>query len=237
MRQNFIRGQKFTLDPINIISSLYRPFIKKKVYFSKELNEVQYLQPYLFFNNSYNQMICFTDAGSQKPFMVLASNQIVDCHLVGAACAAQCLPLYRYDEHGNRIDNITDWGLKQFQTHYQDTTITKEDIFHYTYSVLHNPEYRDKYELNLKRDFPRLPFYDDFFQWVNWGKQLMELHINYETVEPYSLKRIDIALDKPKPKLKADKPNGKIILDDVTTLENVPSLAWEYRLGNRSALE
>ena len=68
-------------------------------------------------------------------------------------------PLYRYDKEGKRIDNITDWGLKQIQTHYQDSTITKIDIFHYTYAVLHNPAYRTKYELNLKREFPRLPYY------------------------------------------------------------------------------
>ena len=66
----------------------------------------------------------------------------------------------------------------------------------------------------------------------------MDLHINYETVEPYSLKRLDIPTDKtPKPKLKADKIANKIILDDVTTLENIPKITWEYKLGNRSALE
>ncbi|MDB9447131.1 type ISP restriction/modification enzyme, partial [Anabaena sp. CS-542/02] len=135
----------------------------------------------------------------------------------------------------------TDWGLEQIQTHYQDTTITKIDIFHYTYGVLHNPEYRQKYELNLKRDFPRLPLYNNFPQWVDWGKQLMDLHINYETVIPYKLSRVDISLKdnqaKPKPKLKADKTQGSIILDDVTTLQGVPSIAWEYMLGNRCALE
>ena len=138
-------------------------------------------------------------------------------------------------------DNITDWGLEQFQNHYNNSSITKDDIFHYTYAVLHNPEYRQKYELNLKREFPRLPFYDDFYQWVNWGMLLMDLHINYEIVAPYPLKRIDIPLEKsdvsPKVKLKADKTKGRIILDDVTTLEGVPKQAWEYRLGNRSALE
>jgi predicted helicase len=56
--------------------------------------------------------------------------------------------------------------------------ITKENIFHYVYAVLHNPAYRQKYEQNLKRDFPRIPFYDDFFQWVEWGQKLMDLHIN-----------------------------------------------------------
>jgi hypothetical protein len=70
--------------------------------------------------------------------------------------------------------------------------ITKEDIFYYVYGVLHNPEYRSKYELNLKREFPRIPFYDDFYQWVNWGKKLMDLHLNYSSIELYNLKRIDV---------------------------------------------
>ena len=68
--------------------------------------------------------------------------------------------------------------------------ITKEDIFHYVYAVLHNPAYRKKYELNLKREFPRIPFYKDFWQWAKWGKQLMDLHINYEDAKPYPLKVI-----------------------------------------------
>ncbi len=117
-------------------------------------------------------------------------------------------------------------------------TITKLDIFHYTYAILHHPAYRTKYELNLKREFPRLPFYEDFHQWVSWGKALMDLHLNYETIEPYGLKRVEIATkDSPKAKLKADKTNGVISLDDNTQLTDVPAIAWEYKLGNRSALE
>ena len=109
-----------------------------------------------------------------------------------------------------QIRNITDWGLQQFQNRYQlnessspvcyaaskeiredfkldaaaKGEITKEDIFYYTYAVLHNPAYRKKYELNLKRAFPRIPFYDNFFQCRDWGKKLMELHMNYESVQP-----------------------------------------------------
>ncbi|BBC23928.1 helicase domain protein [Pseudanabaena sp. ABRG5-3] len=116
--------------------------------------------------------------------------------------------------------------------------ITKLDIFHYTYAVLHHPAYRTKYELNLKREFPRLPFYEDFHQWASWGKALMDLHLNYETIEPYGLQRVEIATkDIPKAKLKADKTNGVISLDDNTQLTDVPAIAWEYKLGNRSALE
>ncbi|WP_442936414.1 type ISP restriction/modification enzyme [Nostoc sp.] len=185
-----------------------------------------------------NKYIVIPGLASPKNFHSLASKNIIDLNCLPAGC--QCLPLYRYDKDGNRIDNITDWGLAQFQTHYGDSTIIKLDIFHYTYAVLHNPGYRTKYEINLKREFPCIPFYDDFHQWVNWGKQLMDLHINYETVQPYFLKRIDLPLAKnrtPKAKLKADAVNGTIILDDVTTLEDVPKIAWEYRLGNRCALE
>jgi len=117
-------------------------------------------------------------------------------------------------------------------------TVTKLDIFHYTYAVLHHPAYRTKYELNLKREFPRLPFYADFHQWATWGKALMELHLNYEAIEPYRLTHQDIASkDKPKAKLKADKTQGIITLDENTQLTDVPALAWDYKLGNRSALE
>ncbi|MGB3189487.1 MAG: type ISP restriction/modification enzyme [Limnoraphis sp.] len=111
-------------------------------------------------------------------------------------------------------------------------------MFHYTYAVLHHPAYRSKYELNLKREFPRLPFYPNFHQWVNWGKALMNLHLNYETIEPYGLTRSELkSIATPKPKLKADKTKGVIILDDNTQLTDVPAIAWEYKLGNRSALE
>jgi predicted helicase len=168
--------------------------------------------------------------------------------------ATQMFPFYTYDKQGNRLDNLTDWGLQQFQTNYNDQSITKENIFHYVYAVLHNPAYRKKYELNLKRDFPRIPFYEDFGKWAAWGKALMELHIDYETVKPYPLSETGLSGLKDeqdentkscksqnscnlKPKLKADKETGIIVLDEATTLSGVPPEAWLYKLGNRSALE
>jgi predicted helicase len=111
------------------------------------------------------------------------------------------------------------------------------------YAVLHNPAYRKKYELNLKREFPRIPFYDDFYQWAKWGERLMNLHINYETVEPFELRitcnasRVTCNESIPKPKLKTNKEAGIIIIDEQTELHGTPAIAWEYKLGNRSALE
>jgi predicted helicase len=181
-------------------------------------------------------MINISGLSLLKPFHTLATNFIPDYDFLEKT---QCLPLYRYDKDGNRIANITDWGLEQFVNHYNDKDITKENIFHYVYAVLHNPAYRNKYELNLKREFPRIPFYKNFHQWVAWGQSLIDLHINYESIKPYPLQLVT-AMDinpLPKSKLKADKELGGIVLDDNTELTGIPAQAWDYKLGNRSALE
>ncbi len=176
--------------------------------------------------------------GSPKPFAALVTKHITDFNFLSpAASGSKLLPFYRYDKAGNRLENITNWGLDQFRTHYKDDSITKEDIFGYVYGVLHDPVYRKKYELNLRREFPRVPFYGDFARWAAWGQKLLALHLNFETVEPYALTRADLQNVKPKAKLKADKAAGEIILDSQTTLSGVPAAAWEYKLGNRSALE
>jgi predicted helicase len=122
--------------------------------------------------------------------------------------------------------------------------MTKKAIFNYCYAVLHDPIYREKYAQNLKREFPRIPFYANFWQWQNWGEQLLALHIDYETISPYPLKRTDTPDIKaraagmpPKALLKADKTAGNIALDSETSLSGIPAQVWDYKLGNRSALE
>jgi predicted helicase len=234
-----------------VIKSAYRPFDERFLHFNGRLVEVQYQQTKLFGEQGCkpNTVIAFTDAGSQKPFMVLACQSVFDYHFVGAAAAASGVSLYRYDGD-ERVDNITDWSLDQFKKHYQpgrgkkERPITKKAIFHYVYGVLHDPVYREKYALNLKREFPRIPFYPDFWQWADWGNALMDLHIGYESVTPFSITRTDVPDEKsskaglaPKAMLKADKATGLIRLDSETTLSGVPPEAWDYKLGNRSALE
>ncbi len=236
----FNNSVKIKFSPKKATNSHFRPFTNKKYYADSNLNYLLTQNHYDIFGenlNKKNRVIAASGIGFTQPFHCLAVQNLTERHFVEKS---QCLPLYYY-EKGQRTDNITKWGLDEFKNHYQDQTIAKIDIFHYTYAVLHNPAYREKYELNLKREFPRIPFYKNFRQWAEWGEQLMELHLNYETIKPYKLTRIDLPQDEeklaPKPKLKADKTQGKIIIDTVTTLEGIPEVAWEYRLGNRSALE
>ncbi len=117
--------------------------------------------------------------------------------------------------------------------------------------MLHDPKYRKKYELNLKREFPRIPFYDDVRKWAKWGKTLMDLHIGYETVKPYPGVKVTTAKTLPRPlpqaggekeflpkaKLKAFKDTGLIALDEATQMTGIPPAAWDYKLSNRSAIE
>ena len=255
VKNDLSSGKRYKFDKSNIIDSIYRPFVKKKLYFAKELNEMQYQLPVMFRSN--NKLIAVNHT-STKQFNVLASKYLPDYHINGDAI---CISLYGYNENGNQIDNITAWGFEQFVNHYKDKKIKKEDIFHYVYAVLHNPAYRQKYELNLKREFPRIPFYKDFWQWTNWGKQLMDLHINYEDAKSFPLKVIESETKKEhkkqkemftkveepesmyahqpkvKVKLRADKTAGTIEIDELTLIKDVPKEAWEYKLGSRSAIE
>src|ERR1039458_2901565 len=97
-----------------------------------------------------------------------------------------------YDEDGtNRRENITDGALGEFRTHYGDKSITKWDLFHYTYGLLHHPEYRTRYAANLKRELPRIPMAPAFRDYARIGAALMKLHIDYELQPEYPLQRTE----------------------------------------------
>ncbi len=240
----FKRGKYAEFDESKIRYSQYRPFTKKFIYFDNLLIDAPTLQRFFFpttESENENYVISLTGPGSEKPFMALTSNNISDLHLVGAGCTTQCFPFYTYAQDGtNRKENITDWALKQFQSHYQDTTITKWDIFYYTYALLHHPHYRERYAANLKRELPRIPFAPIFRPFVDAGKRLSEIHTNYEEQPEYPLKHQenkDLPIDWYVEKMRLNKDKTQLTYNDFLTLIGIPPEVFEYRLGNRSALE
>lgn len=250
VKNDLRKGTAYRFHEEHLVEALYRPFVKSLLYFDRHLNEMRYQLGSIFIGES-NPTIAFLCVSSSNPLAAMAVEQPFDyCLLKMGNGGTQSVPLYRYDSTGVRHDNITDWALDQFKKSYQpgrgkkSRPITKEAIFHYVYGVLHDPVYRDKYAQNLKREFPRIPFYSDFWQWADWGKSLIGLHLGYETVKPWTLRRADLP-DKnarkagiaPKAILKADREAGRITLDSETNLAGFPPEAWEYQLGNRSALE
>jgi len=254
----------------NLSVALYRPFCKVYFHRDKGLDVDTYEALRTYSEKNSNKYLALHLPSNSKDFFCLSTNLLCNVHLTGSS--THCIPLYRYTNGEIRQSNITDWALQIFNDHYRQNepsspvcyagsrelreeflldipaanTITKEDIFHYVYAVLHYPAYRKQYELNLKQGLPRIPLYNNFQQWVAWGKRLMDLHINYETVTPYPFERRDVVMEvqtgislnsSSNAKLIAIKEDGVIEIDAVTSLSGIPAMAWEYQPGYRSALE
>ncbi len=147
-------------------------------------------------------------------------------------------------------------GIGRAGEESESRAITKWDIFYYVYGLLHHPEYRERYADNLKRELPRIPFAPDFWAFSDAGRKLADLHLNYEDVEPYELEwetagRIDYRVEKmrlkdplpgPPQSIRAgEKPAYRVyetlVYNDTLTLKGIPPEVFDYRLGNRSALE
>ena len=162
VKNDLRKGVLYEFNSDCIVNSYYRPFVKRCLYFSRQLNEMVYQVPQLYGPKAgANSAFCFA-AEERSAFGVIAFQDLPNKD-VFMPSAAQVLALYRFDENGQRADNITDWALDQFKKQYQrgrakpKHPITKEAIFHYVYGVLHDPVYREKCALNLKREFPRIP--------------------------------------------------------------------------------
>ena len=244
LKQNLKRGQLAEFTASKLRKSLYRPFTKSNLYFDRMINDRVLVFPSIFptpETETENRVIC-VNVSREKPFACL----IVDCipdrvAMGGFGSPGQCFPFYTYDEDGrNRRENITDWALAQFRSQYGDKTIDKWDIFHYVYGLLHHPTYRERYQANLKRDLPRLPYAPDFWGITKAGGRLGEIHVGYEDVEEYPLRFVetpDTPLDWRVEKMKLSRDKTGIKYNDFLTLDGIPAKAFDYRLGNRSALE
>ena len=248
LERHLIDGNTLSFAERNIVSNLYRPFVPKYCYYAPVITHRRYQMPQLFPHDiaGENKVICFPGNATSNGFQVVATDRVFSHDLLKTT---QCLPLYRYTAEGERVSNVTGWGIRQFNDHYRKEWgeafealagpegITAEDIFAYAYAVLHDPVYRHDYRVDLLREFPRLPFYHDFHNWRAMGQELLDLHIGFEQAEPYQLERVDLEGEPKRTMLRADREKGAIVLDDMTTLRGVPPEAWEYRLGSRSALE
>ena len=237
------RGTLVEFDRTKIRTSLYRPFTRMLFYCDPILNDRLGLSQKVFPNQaaeSENRLMCLTDRASEKPFMVLVSGRIVDMHVVSPGSNSQCFPFYIYaEDSSNRRENVTDWALEQFCAYYHDDRISKWDIFHYVYALLHHPQYREKYAANLKRELPRIPFAPDFRGFAAAGARLADLHVNYEKQPEYPLQRLenkDAPLNWRVEKMKLSKDKTQLVYNDFLILGGIPPEAFEYRLGNRSAL-
>jgi predicted helicase len=223
-----------------IRNSLYRPFTRQFLYFDDFWNEERYQLPHILpLQTSENTMISATAPGFRSQWSCFATSLLPTYTLCSTTDSFQCFPIYIYDEDGsNRRENITDWALAEFRSYYGQHSITKLDIFHYVYALLHHPEYRTRYAANLKRELPRIPFAPDFSTYARIGCELMKLHIDYEQQPEYPLQRTETGrLDWRVEKMVLSKDKTQLRYNSFLSFGGIPHEVYEYRLGNRSALE
>lgn len=263
------RKEKAMYDNKNLRVSLYRPFCKQWLYFDTSFIHRPYQLPKLFPTEKHkNLVICVCGIGVTKDFTCIMTNIIPDLELIGKS---QCFPLYWYEDQKNkdsqdlftqalseeeryiRHDGITNWILKTARKQY-GKNVQKEDIFYYVYGLLHSPDYRKTFATDLKKSLPRLPLVDkaeDFWAFSKAGRELAELHLNYETIEPYSYCNIksdaftkegDFKTYRVQ-KMRFGKKDSKtadksvIIYNSAITINGIPEKAYEYVVNGKSAIE
>lgn len=243
--------------------ALYRPFIKEFIYFDKQLNNCIYKQKAIFPEQSIkNISIIISGVGTTKDFTCIISNIVSDLNI--QAGGGQCFPLNYYEKadsgkQGNlleigqtteagyvRKEAVTDAGLELFRSHYEDDSISKEDVFYYVYGILHSPKYREDYAADLKKMLPRVPLAPDFWAFSKAGRELAHWHLDYESVEPWPVEeerqpqgdKDDFAyyhVEKMRFPKKGEK--GSIIFNPFITFKNIPLEAYDYVVNGKSALE
>ncbi len=248
------RGKQYCFSVSSIVTAVYRPFCKRHGYIHRELNNCVYQIPKLYPSPQHkNLCICIPSVGARQGFTSFIVDTLPDLHVYSDG--AQCFPLYRYEERNAdapmldlgleadagdyiRHDGISNFGLKQFRTAYGDPKIGKEDIFYYVYGLLHSTEYRSRFENDLKKELPRIPFAKDFWAFSKAGRKLAELHLNYETIEPYPVKEESHGNFRVT-KMRFPKKGIRhtIHYNDTCMLSEIPDEAYEYIVNGKSAIE
>ncbi|EBA14409.1 hypothetical protein RSK20926_02032 [Roseobacter sp. SK209-2-6] len=268
-----VKKQKEEMDSGEVVPSVYRPFEGTWLFYSKKFNERRYQMPHIFPNGKVaNRVIMVKNRTPEEGCFALMLGSIPELQSDGGT---QCFPLYLYDETQpddglfaadnsetglTRRDAITDDGLAHFQAAYPGQEISKEDLFYYIYGLLHSPEYRERFKNNLAKQLPRIPAvksFDDFAAFRDAGRALGDLHVNFESVDPYMVtfkegdhRLIPEAQDNAQAFYRVKHTNkwkwggkGKekdlstVIYNDNITIQNIPLEAYDYVVNGKPALE
>ncbi len=217
--------------------ALYRPFNKQWLYFDKNLNEEQSQLPKIFPDKSARNVVINTTI---RNFSALIGDAIPDTHFIGDTNA---YPLYYYDDLGNRYNAISGYALNLFRRHYKDNAIVEEEIFYYIYAIFHHKGYLEKYKNSLAKEAPRIALSEDFKELSILGKELAELHLNYESGEMHTsvkhnlLENAEVEGYYDVVQMKKDKKGDRIIYNHHITITQIPKRAFDYVVNGKSAID
>ena len=264
LKQDLRKGKALSPSDGQFVPCLYRPFTKQWQYFSRRLNEMVYQMPRIFPNAELpNRVIAVTGRGGRSGFSALMMDALPNLHTIDTG---QCFPFWLYEKAEDvepnllgeqvsgyrRLDAITDYGLQRFRAAYPSEDVTREDIFHYIYGLLHSEDYRSRYAANLVKELPRIPCVkpvEDYRSFRDAGKRLGELHVGYETVDPYAatidtggkllLADAEDAYRVTKmchPGSGKNRDRSTVIYNSRIAIRDIPEAAWDYVVNGKPAL-
>ena len=247
-------GIRMDHDSDHIVLSEYRPFTKQFVYFHRSVNEEVYQQERIFpAPHLSNVGIAINERDKNNPLSCLMLTALPDLNMMGNT---QFLPRWTYEKAltgagYERVSNINPVAFEHFESHFGEGIVTEDDVFHYVYGVIHHAGLRARYAANLSKETARIPIVASlphFQAFARAGEALLDLHVNYESVEPYPLEveitgnpgMLDLyrVTDK---KMKHPSKSGNIdesalVYNEHITLRGIPVGTHRYMLGQYSAL-
>ncbi|GAA9657627.1 hypothetical protein VN1230_12380 [Helicobacter pylori] len=239
LKTQLIKGKKlddFSQEKISV--SLYRPFNKQYFYYERELAWSFCSMKKIFPDKDAQNVVINTGVGNGKNFSALVSDFISSCDLISHN---QAYPLYHYDDLGNRHYAISGYALNLFRKHYEDNAIVEEEIFYYIYAVFHHKGYLEKYKNSLTKEDPRIALSPDFKELSALGKELAELHLNYESEELHTsveYQTLMNAEEKGYYDVETMKKIGdRIHYNNHIAITKIPKKAFEYVVNARSAID
>lgn len=262
--QCFNKKIQASFNACKVNKAQYRPYVKRWFYADGMMVNSTYQNPKLFPTpDTENKLICVSGVGVKKDFSCIITDRMTDVQLMSNG---QCFPLYWYENKAGeraknklqslfedsvdiiRHDGISDYALNLAREKY-GSDVTKEDIFYYVYGYLHSPDYRKLFSDDLKLSLPKIDFVsnlDEFFAFSKAGRELADLHLNYENITPpdtltiLGLSSVDEALSNPKlcrvNKMKLIPEERKLVYNQHITIGNIPEGVFEYIVNGRSAL-
>lgn len=273
LKERAENNRELIFDKRAIYKSLYRPFNKMYLYYGSGYNHSHYQLDKIYPVGS-NLTITINDIGGGD-FGAIICDGIFDIHLFKQGLG---FPLYYYEKVDvntltkdsnaviidgyERKDAIRDWALAEFQKIYNDKNITKEDIFYYIYGLFHSKEYASKYKNNLSKMLPRIPYCIDFWGFSRIGRELAEIHLNYESIDiklskaSYNTTKLvgkgdnplfdeaeplsdnDFKVDKMcfEKNVKITNKPHTIIYNDKVKITNIDPRAYDYVVNGKSAI-
>ncbi len=239
LKTQLIKGKKlddFSQEKISV--SLYRPFNKQYFYYERELAWSFYSMKKFFPDKDAQNVVINTSSMASRNFSCLIANEITD---IQTMANNQAYPLYYYDDLGNRYNAISGYALNLFRRHYQDDSIVEEEIFYYIYAIFHHKGYLEKYKNSLAKEAPRIALSDDFKELSMLGKELAELHLNYESGEMHtSVKYITLMNAEVAgyyDVTKMTKKGDSIIYNQNIAITQIPQKAFNYVVNGKSAID